>query len=109
MAAKENNLIKKILIDRSKLGAVLFRNNTGVGFAGNPPRKIRYGLAKGSSDLIGWTVRIITPEEVGKKVAIFTAIEVKTGRLKPTPEQENFLRVVRESGGIAEVIYEREN
>jgi hypothetical protein len=37
---------------------------------------LKYGLCLGSSDLIGWTIREITPDMVEKKVAVFTAIQV---------------------------------
>jgi hypothetical protein len=51
--------------------------------------------------LIGWTEKEITPEMVGRKVAIFTALEVKTPTGRASKEQINFIRVVREAGGIA--------
>jgi len=40
---------------------------------------------------------------VGKRVAIFTAIEVKDTRpgSRLMPEQRNFIEQVRESGGLA--------
>lgn len=67
------------------------------------PRRLHAGLCLGSSDLIGWTTVEITPEMVGQKVAIFTAIEVKTGNLKATKEQKNFIDIVNASGGIGKV------
>ena len=62
-----------------------------------------FGLAKGSSDLIGWTTRTITPEMVGQQVAVFTSIEVKsaTGRIRP--EQQQWIDAVQAAGGIAGV------
>lgn len=75
------------------LGLVLWRNNTGLAVDGR--RRIRYGLAVGSSDLIG----ILVPE--GR----FVALEVKAPNGKgPTPEQERFLELVRRSGGFAAVV-----
>lgn len=75
------------------LGLVLWRNNTGLAVDGL--RRIRYGLALGSSDLIG----ILVPE--GR----FIALEVKAPNGKgPTPEQERFLALVRRSGGVAAVV-----
>ena len=64
---------------------------------------VRYGLQPGSSDLIGWTIRTVTPEMVGQQVAVFTSIEVKTptGRLRP--EQQQWLDAVQAAGGIAGV------
>lgn len=77
----------------------LWRNNTGALKDANG-RLVRYGLAKGSSDLIGFTTRTITPDMVGQQVAIFTAIEVKD-KGRPTPEQLRFLEVVTAAGGLA--------
>lgn len=69
----------------SKLGCRLLRNNSGA-FTDEDGRVIRFGLGNiskkvndqlKSSDLIGITEVVITPEMVGKKVGVFTAIEVK--------------------------------
>ncbi len=77
----------------------LFRNNVGVFKSKN--RWIRFGLIKGSSDLIGWTRVEITPEMVGKTVAVFTAIECKTKTGKATPAQIFFIERVKLDGGYA--------
>lgn len=67
------------------------------------------GLCIGSSDLIGRYTTTVTPQMVGKKIAVFTAIEVKKDRTeKPTDEQVNFVREVKEAGGIAGVAYDNE-
>jgi len=77
-----------------------FRNNTGKLRDVNG-QWVEFGLCIGSSDLIGWTSIEITPEMVGKKVAVFTAVEVKTPTGRATAEQTNFISRVREAGGIA--------
>jgi len=109
---KEGVLIKQIQLSLNR-AMRLFRNNTGMGWAGSvvsrtsnsihmqDPRPLRAGLVQGSSDLVGWTSVEITPEMVGKKAAIFTAIEAKTGRGKATKAQKLFLEAVITSGGIA--------
>jgi hypothetical protein len=80
--------------------AILFRNQSGQYQAEG--RWIRYGIANpGGSDLIGWTTVEVTPEMVGRKVAIFSAIEVKTPTGRPTLEQTRFIEAVRRAGGIA--------
>ena len=87
----------------------LFRNNTAIGVAYDfknkklitPIRPIRAGLFKGSSDCIGWESIIVTPNMVGKRIAIFKAVEMKTLKGKATKEQENFIRIVNLFGGIA--------
>lgn len=121
----EKKIINDILIEVSKRGWRLFRNNTGQGWAGKMfrspmPTSIRLdpsdvvvrnafplqaGLCKGSSDLIGWKAVTITPDMVGKTVAIFTAIEVKYGSTRTTEEQQNFVDQVTRSGGIGKIVY----
>lgn len=92
--------------------ARVFRQNVGMAWAGaakksgntvtiTDARPFHAGLCKGSSDIIGWTSVEITPEMVGQKVAVFTAIECKTATGRPTPEQTNFLERVRAAGGFA--------
>ena len=98
----------------------LFRQNVGRGWVGNSTpfrsrqtitvgpgdvlvrnaRPLIAGLCPGSSDLIGWRSVEITPEMVGKRIAVFAALEVKD-RGKLTTEQANFLRVLADAGGIA--------
>lgn len=65
------------------------------------PRRIRFGLAPGSSDLIGFRSVVIDPGMVGKRIAQFLAVEVKTPTGRATGEQRNFLQVVASFGGIA--------
>jgi hypothetical protein len=65
------------------------------------PRPISFGLCVGSSDLIGWTETIVTPDMVGEKIAIFTAVEVKNEKGRASKEQIKFLKAVRNAGGIA--------
>lgn len=95
----EMAVLRRIL-DACGRGAVrLFRNNTGA-LEDKTGRIVRYGLCKGSSDLIGWQTVEVTPEMVGQRLAVFVALEVKDkGRL--TAEQAQFLEVVRRAGGIA--------
>lgn len=113
----ESEIQKKI---RLAIGSIarMFRNNVGSGWQGRSgsikvtsdgskyitlasPRPLKAGLCEGSSDLIGWTSKTITPEMVGETVAVFTAIEVKTATGRASKEQINFIRAVIDSGGIA--------
>lgn len=101
---RESELIRRILLQASEQGARLWRNNCGM-LQDAQGRWVRYGVCNpGGSDLIGFTPRVIA----GERVAIFTAIEAKTGRLKPTHEQESFLAAVERAGGIARVVREGE-
>lgn len=102
---KESNLIKKILLECPD-NRRLFRNSVGVAYAQNG-NIISFGVGgKGGADLIGWQTVEITPEMVGSRVAVFVALEVKTGRVPVTKEQRLFLDAVARAGGIAEVVRE---
>jgi hypothetical protein len=79
----------------------LFRNNTGTLPDPRTGRPVQFGLARGSADLIGLRTVTITPDMVGQQVAVFTSIEVKTPKGRPTAEQQNWLNMVRSLGGIA--------
>ena len=93
---------KLIKVEHSKRGRLL-RNN--VGSIKINDRYVSYGLGKGSSDLIGWTSVTITPDMVGQKVAIFTAIELKTENDRASKEQKNFIKIVQAAGGFAKIIF----
>lgn len=118
----ETNIQKLIMLAIGQLRTTaIFRNNVGMGWTGKSKRistpttvklmpgdvviqnarPLHSGLCEGSSDLIGWTTREITPDMVGRKVAIFTAVEIKTPNGRATAEQLNFISRIRESGGIA--------
>ena len=79
----------------------LFRNNTGA-LMDMQGRLVKFGLCKGSSDLIGFKSVTITPDMVGQKIAIFSAIEVKD-KGKTTVDQKNFINIVQKAGGYAGV------
>jgi hypothetical protein len=81
----------------------LFRNNTGSLPDPKTGRPVQFGLARGSADLIGFRTITITPEMVGQRVAVFTSIEVKTPTGRLSPDQSNWLGLVRGAGGIAGV------
>ena len=114
-----NTLEKLIKIAHTPRGRI-FRNNVGTGYQGKSlrldngdvlikhPRLINFGLKKGSSDLIGWTTIEITPDMVGQKVAVFTAVELKTKNDTSSPEQRNFVEQVHKAGGLAGIVYNEE-
>jgi hypothetical protein len=119
----ETRIVRDVL--RLGVGAVrLFRNNVGMAWQGKlsrpvdqgdyfdgvrlkGARAIHFGLCEGSSDVIGWTRVVVTPDMVGKPVAIFTAIETKrpaAGKRqagRATIEQARFVKRVLEDGGRA--------
>ena len=81
----------------------LFRNETGKLPDPRTGRWVQFGLAKGSSDLVGFKTIKITPEMIGQEVAQFVSIEIKTERGKLTEVQQNWLQKVHDSGGIVGV------
>jgi hypothetical protein len=100
---KENVILRAALILLPRMGFRLWRNNCGAYRLAN--RYIRYGVANpGGSDLLGFKSVVITPEMVGQKVAIFTAVECKSSVGKLTDYQQRFLDEVRDAGGIVQVV-----
>jgi hypothetical protein len=105
---------------RLSLGRVddvrLFNNPVGQAWAGTKsalkdgsvllykPRRVAFGLAPGSGDLIGWQTVTITPDMVGKQVAVFLSMEVKLPRGDVRPEQRTWRAAVAKAGGIAVVV-----
>ena len=81
----------------------LFRNETGKLPDPRTGQWVQFGLAKGSSDLIGFKTVKITPEMIGQEIAQFVSLEIKTERGKLTDIQENWLQKVKSSGGIVGV------
>lgn len=116
-AMSETPILKEIQLDLSHGDVRLWRNNRGQAWQGNVvtdhtrgdhtltlahPRVVHFGLADGSSDLIGFRAIRITPEMVGQSFAVFVSIEVKaTRRSKFQKSQKPWLSMVQEFGGIA--------
>ena len=101
---KESNLVKQLLKRASELGMKLWRNQVGT-YKLADGRYISSGLCVGSSDLIGYLPVVVTPEMVGKTVAVFVAIEAKAPTGKVRPAQEKFLSAVSSAGGIHAVAF----
>lgn len=121
----EKELINKIQLEFSIRGHRIFRQNVGSSWVGrfikspmrtsitvNPSdviikdaRPFHAGLCKGSSDLIGWKKIVVTPDMVGKTIAVFSAIEVKYGKTKATDEQKRFVQNVNDAGGFGKIVY----
>lgn len=113
----EIDLMRRLQVLASSLGARLFRQNTGMAWVGKVERGpgtfrlaqgdivIRnarpfHAGIKGMSDLGGWVPVEITPEMVGTKVAVYVQVEVKAGA-RPTREQLAWIEAVRKAGGLA--------
>lgn len=120
----DNPFLKRILLACSRGPARIFRVNTGQGWVGKSwrapsrttveleagdvvirqARPLHAGLVEGGADLIGWRSRVIQPEDVGTRVAVFTALEAKQGSGRVTEAQARFLQAVEAAGGIARVV-----
>ena len=113
------NLTDEIRLEASKRGVYLFRNNSGACHT-QDGRFIRFGLANDSKrinavlksgDLLGFTPVTITQEMVGKKVAIFTSVEIKKYKRElraNTPRakaQRAWHDLVKNNGGMAIITY----
>lgn len=96
----ETQLLRELMVHWSASGMKLFRNQVGS-YQLPDGRWLSSGLCVGSSDLIGWCPVIVTPEMVGKPVAVFTAIETKVGSRDTTVQQAKFISRVKEDGGLA--------
>lgn len=117
----ESSIQVAVRLAASERGYTLWRNNVGLGWTGDwrrqpdgsilirNPRPLHAGLCEGSSDLVGFLPVVITPEKVGRTVAVFTAIEVKSARGRPSVPQRNFLDVVSTNGGVATVAHSVED
>jgi hypothetical protein len=104
MANDETIIQQRIRLELGREPSLrLFRNNTGSLPDPRTKRPVQFGLCKGSADLIGWKQVTITPDMVGRKMAVFASIEVKTPTGRLTPEQSNWLSVVQAAGGVAGV------
>lgn len=114
---KEKQLIEAI--HNAYRPAKLFRNDNGTAFAGGKSvrmsggrilltgaSRISYGLMPGSADLIGWTPVVITPDMVGKTVAVFTSIEAKTENDKIRDDQIRWYKNIEKAGGRALIVWE---
>lgn len=102
----ESVLVRQTLLALSDAGCTVWRQNTGMGWAGTiigrtpttitllNPRPLHAGLCVGSGDLIG-----IAPD--GR----FLSVEVKAGRGRPTSEQLTFQDAVLRARAIAGIVW----
>jgi ribosomal protein S19 len=97
----------EIMLGACKIGFRLWRNNRGMFLTLDGKRKVRAGLeADKSGDLIGLLQVTITPEMVGRTLAVFSSIEVKPDGWKAPKnqherDQAEFVGKVKKMGGFA--------
>ena len=118
------NEMRRMMVALSAEGARVFRNNVALAIVGSEKvwikseadaarvrlrpgdvvvrngRVLHAGLAEGSHDLIGLTPVTVTPDMVGRSVAVFTSVEAKWGGGRLAPEQKNWGKFVLGHGGI---------
>lgn len=99
---QETAIQRRIMLALSEAGCTIWRNETGGAWVGKVihqagdqvtltgSRMIRFGLAVGSSDIVG-----IAPD--GR----FLAVEVKTKTGRASKQQMAFIEAVSKAGGIA--------
>lgn len=114
---KEESIVsQEVQIAARYSNCTLFRNNSGA-CVDNTGRLVRYGLGNiskaqtaqiASSDLIGITKVVVTPDMVGQTIGVFTAIEVKKEAWKEDKKfsgreraQDAFIKWVKSMGGYA--------
>lgn len=85
----EANIQGECMIELSKAGCLIWRNNTGV-LKDKSGRPIKFGLCVGSSDLVG-----ICPDGI----ALFVECKTADGRVRP--EQKSFISACRSKGARA--------
>lgn len=86
------------LVGQAVMGRTVWNGGAAVI---KPAFRVTTGLIPGSGDLIGWRTITVTPDMVGKPIAQFLSLEVKTATGKPRPEQLNWMERVNAAGGLA--------
>lgn len=101
---RENVIQSAIRLRLSEMRAGIYLRYQVGTFLTMDGRPVKIGET-GVSDLIGITPRVITQDDVGKTIGVFTAIEtkqVKDSTSKARKEsQGNFLNLIHSHGGIA--------
>lgn len=98
---KESSIQRAIIAALNSRDDVrVFRNNVGFTYT-QDGRPLHFGLLVGSGDLIGWKRHRVTQADVGRDLAVFLSVEVKTERGRVSDAQENWKNQVMKNGGIA--------
>jgi hypothetical protein len=117
----ETDLMRRLMVRASQLGARLFRQNVGLAWVGKVtrgPGSYKLGPSdvlirnarpfhaghEGMADLGGWVPVKITPEMVGTTIAVYTQVEVKENS-RPTAPQLAWIKAVNAAGGKAGIAH----
>lgn len=122
--ATDTPFLNRILVAVSRGPVRMFRNSVGRGWVGSSKRfdkretitvqpgdvlirnarALHAGLCAGSGDLVGWVSVVVTPDMVGRKLAVFASAEAKQGTGRLEPDQVAWRDTVRMAGGIADEV-----
>lgn len=112
----ETDLSRQIQLALSDEHTRMWRNTVGQAWIGavthladgsimiRKPKRVTFGLCPGSADLIGPVSRIVTPQMVGTRVALFGAIEIKTDKGRIAANQQAFVDTIIQLGGLAGIV-----
>ncbi len=100
---EETKIMADVGVTLSDKNYLIYRNNVGEGRM-RSGRWVQFGLCVGSSDYIGIKTIIVKPEDVGKKLGLFCAFEIKTEDGEISDEQQNFLNIIEAHGGVTDVL-----
>ena len=106
MQNPETKIQNKIMMDMSKKGYLVWRNQVGL-FKTMDGRTVNIGI-KGSSDLMAVKPTVITPDMVGQTLAVFVAVEVKTATGRQSEPQKKWQKAV-EKLGVKYILARSEN
>lgn len=127
---KESTAWKNMLLAAGAIKSAtvrIMRNNVGQGWIGksvrvdasnrltlklNPgdvvvrsARPLHAGLMKGSGDGIGWSTITVTPDMVGRQIAVFTSAEAKASKGgRVSKDQQTWHENVQKAGGISAIV-----
>lgn len=120
--ASDTGFLNNLLLRLSRGPVRLFRNSVGLGWVGKSwrcpkdgtsitlqagdvvvrkARPLHAGLFTGSGDLIGWRSVEVTPDMVGRRLAVFVSLEAKEGTGRLSEDQRTWRDQVLQAGGIA--------
>jgi hypothetical protein len=101
-------VVAEVRTELARLGIVNWRNNVGQ-LQDATGRYVRYGLCEGSADLIACVP--VGPCVCGctacsREIGRFVGIEVKGPRTATSSEQYAWQAIVRQHGGIVEIVHD---
>ena len=81
-----------------------YRNHSGA-LKDQRGKMVAFGLSPGSPDLVGYKRVTVTEDMVGQDLAVFVGLEVKLPGEKAREDQQHWLDLLGEAGGVAAVVH----